>query len=83
MKICLIEYTLKDRWENNTKLSFGGGLLKVSEYIYGKKNLYDDIILSDIIEISLLNISKGDIANEFYLSNKSLDRLLTEIEKDY
>ncbi len=58
MKICLIEYTLKDRWENNTKLSFGGGLLKVSEYIYGKKNLYDDIILSDIIEISLLNISK-------------------------
>ncbi|QIB26529.1 hypothetical protein [Caloranaerobacter azorensis] len=57
--------------------------MKVSEYIYGKKNLYDDIILSDIIEISLLNISKGDIANEFYLSNKSLDRLLTEIEKDY
>ncbi len=62
---------------------FGGVLLKISEYIYGKKNLYDDISLNDIIEISLLNISKNDIANEFYLSNKSLNRLLTEIEKDY
>ncbi|WP_427339092.1 hypothetical protein [Caloranaerobacter sp. DY30410] len=57
--------------------------MKISEYIYGKKNLYDDISLNDIIEISLLNISKNDIANEFYLSNKSLNRLLTEIEKDY
>lgn len=58
-------------------------MLKISEYIYGKKNLYDDISLNDIIEFSLLNISKNDIVNEFYLSNKSLNKLLTEIEKDY
>lgn len=57
--------------------------MKISEYIYGKKNLYDDISLNDIIEFSLLNVSKNDIVDEFYLSNKSLNKLLTEIEKDY
>lgn len=57
--------------------------MKISDHIYGKKNLYDDISLSDIIEFSLLNISKNDVVNEFYLSNKSLKRLLTELEKDY
>ncbi|WP_176718804.1 hypothetical protein [Caloranaerobacter ferrireducens] len=57
--------------------------MKISEYIYGKKNLYDDISLNDIIEFSLLNVSKNDIVDKFYLSNKSLNKLLTEIEKDY
>ncbi|WP_161802920.1 hypothetical protein [Caloranaerobacter sp. TR13] len=57
--------------------------MKISEYIYGKRSLYDDISLNDIIEFSSLNISKNDIANEFYLSNKSLNKLLMEIEKDY
>ena len=56
--------------------------MKISKYIYREK-IYDDIILNDIVEFNLLNINKNDLVDEFYLSNKSLNRLLTEIEKDY